>query len=143
MNVVEKAKRALAVATGVFVAPAAGVVTAPVISPQVQGIINNGNPAIHKSLPSHKTNPLQTAQEMAKGFNASMGEWADEKSKAQKQSTMAEKTTAAQNALRCVSNGPSPKDTSKAIDTLKGNSSSVIQEKSSGGSQISHNGQHR
>ena len=143
MNVVEKAKRTLAVATGVFVAPAAGVVATPVISPQVQGIINNGNPAINKSLPSPKTNPVQAAQEMAKGFNVSMGEWAEVKSKAKKQSTMAEAATAAKNALRGVSSSPSPKNTSNAIDALNGNSTSMTQEKSTGNSQVSHNGQNR
>jgi len=118
------AKRVLAVVTGVVVAPAAGVVAAPVVSPEVQGIMNNGTPAIRASIPTPPPTPQQVVAKICKEFNVIVEGVADAQSKASEQSAKIEGANNAKNALKGISSSPAPNDTSSAVAALKGSSSS-------------------
>jgi len=139
----EGAKRVLAAVTGAVVAPAAGVVAAPMVSSEVQGIINNGIPAIHASIPAPSPTTQQVLAKIGQEFNVSMGGWADAKSKASEQSAKIDGANKAKDVLKDTSSSPAPKDTSKAASALKGNSSSASKETSTSNGQSKSGGQGR
>lgn len=112
----ERAKRVLA-ATMAPMAAVSGAVAAP--SPEVRAILNNPTPAFHQSIP-----PQDPGKGIAKTIN-SMGEaWADAKNKAGEQSAKIKEANAAARVLKGISSSPAPNGTGKAVNALKGSSTS-------------------
>jgi len=134
-NKLEGAKKVLA-AVMTPVTAVSGAVAAP--SPEVRGILNDGSPAIHRSLPTQKP-----ATGIAKEVNSILEAWADAKGRANEQSERIEGANSAKNALKGVSSTPVPKDTGKAMNALKGNSNGTAQKGTSSSNSQSNGGQGR
>jgi len=104
-------------------AAASGAVATPTLSPEARGIVNNGNPAIVRSIPPQKPSASQALQGLSKGVNSMGGAWADARSKAAEQSAKIDGANKTANALKGVSSSPPSKDTGRAANVLKSISS--------------------